>query len=85
MALMTEARLKPYFDQWQVVPGQKRFRTLDAKLDEVLVRRGPGGPFEFTREMKAAHSCDLGQLGQSQIPTVIVCNKLRYFSQLYCR
>jgi hypothetical protein len=64
MALMAEAGAQADFGQRQVITRQQSLSALDAKLDQVLVWGCSGRAFELTREMKAAHSRDLGQFSE---------------------
>lgn len=76
MALVAEAGAQPDFDQRQLVLRQQRFRSLNTKLNQILMRRGSGCSLELSREMKTAHPCHVGQLVEFQVPTVVVRNEV---------
>src|ERR1043165_402821 len=81
VALMTETWTQTDLDQRQIAFGQQRFRALNTKLDQVLMRCRAGGPLEFAREVKTTHARDLGQLGELDLAIVMLADELGYLTQ----
>src|SRR5262245_19162269 len=85
MTLMTKPRTQTHFNQRQFSIGQKRLRSCDAKLDQILMRSGPGRALELARKMKTTHACDPGQFRESHIVGVVLGNKVHHLPKFWAR
>ena len=85
MALMTEAGLQAHLDERQVTICQKCLGLIHSKLDQVLMRTGAGGLFEFARKMKATHARLFSQIVEPQIMRVVLSYEFLYMPQFLAR